>query len=225
MLGLVSSILLVLSFCLLSWGVVVMHWSDKHPPTLTGARDWKTTWGNFHGRLGWILFFTLQMTFYASWMERGFVEPFQMQMLWGLVLPLLLALIWAAPDGVYLQEEDGVQWFSNGRSLSVHLAKDKAWAVNREELKARAAQLLGTIQTTGLPLRISTPLNINPLIRILRRQPNILVTKGPRWPLAILWLPLVARRRRNRSGLSWWLAIKKSIISQTWIITPAPASE
>ena len=225
MLGFSSDVLMVSFLVLLFWGLGLMLWFNKYPPSLARARDWKAAWGNIHGRLGWVLFFTLQLSIYALWIERDAIDPFQMWMLWGAVLPLLLMTIWAAPEGIFLEETDGLKWFSNGRRLSIHLAKDKKWAVSRKELDTQAKRLLDTIQTTGLPIRISTPLNITPLIRALRKKPNLHVTKGFRWPLAILWLPMVATRRRNRSGLSWWLAVKKSAVSQTWIITPAPASE
>jgi hypothetical protein len=211
-------------FGLLLWalGIIRRPWGHKQP--FGNSRSKLVSWSNLHGQLGWVLFVGMAAFIILQCKAQGWTLQGQ-AVLYSIALSLVLCLIWASPDGMYLQTVDGLEWYSNGRQLTVHLDNKQTIIVNKAAVKSSAAKMIAVMQETRMPIYLSTPRNIKALIRTLGRNPDIQIVRGSRWLTPLPLLPCLVYRCLKRSKLSWYHEVQRNLLCQTWRIVWLPTKE
>lgn len=127
--------------------------------------------------------------------------------------------IWASPKGFRIESSDGLKWFSDGRRLSVHLDNDASYDVTKDSVKKCAAMLHDKMQVSNMPLFIATPLNIDGILREMRKEFGVNVRDKIRLPTCWVYLKSIAFKRSQKSNITKWQAFKKSIMSRRVVIS------
>lgn len=182
---------------------------------------------NMHGILGflWVINATLMAVVtpdFRAWVTGGEYESSVHAYFYIAIGALTLLLVWSAPRGVKLKLSKEFDWYSDGRYLSIHLNSDELYKVNKQSVKECAEHIYKTMREADMPLYISTPLNIEVVIRELENKHGVTVNRKVPLLLSFAYVPFVIYKKMKRSGLSFWHAFTQSWVNRRVILELQP---
>jgi hypothetical protein len=172
----------------------------------------------FFGVVNLVLMFATDLEFQDWLAGEKYSSPIPFLFFMAFLIIVLVA-IWVAPKGLRIKSSDGFEWFSDGRTLSVHLDNDASYGVTKDSVKKCAAMLYDKMQASNMPLFIVTPLNIDGILREMRKEYGVNVRDKIRLPTCWLYLKSIAFKRSQKSNITKMQALKKSIMSRRVVIS------